>query len=483
MNKVNVFRKSAYAHDRQSKAGLSKRLVAFLLAISMVIASLVIAYLVATGNWLYAAVLVFAPLAFITLLRYPFITLFIWLVLSPFLVQTPSTAERAIYWLVHRLLPLITLGVMIILSVLRVSRRQLPRLGLADYAMLGYVVASVLSIIFQNNTVSATLIRFYDRIFAPMCLYWIIRFSAPTEKTLKWLVPVALYIVSTQILIGAISWVAPAVLPSQWTKYAGIRTTGSLNSVSVFTTAQIFSGLILLYTALNTKSGWKRNLLILGFAVSIFAILVSFSRASWLAGVLVMMGVFLLYPKFMVRLGLWLLPVVLLISGSFFIPFVQTLQTRLYSEDSAQTALSRLPVMVAAYRMFEAKPILGWGYSNFDLYDRQFQGRFGELVNPDEKDLTSHNMYLTLLAEQGLVGFTLYLIPVVWLLFRTLQLRSRFPRRGYKSRNMTYLLWLVILSFVVVMNFAPMVVMFGLGLYWVTLGLISNNLQPHSMVK
>jgi len=483
VSRENIFPKLSDANERLKKVVLSRRTIVILLILGMILTGVVVAYLIATGNWLNAAVLVFALPALATLLRFPFITLIIWMVLSPFLVQTPTDAERAIYWLIHRLLPVLTLGTIIISSTLRVSKRQLPKMSLPDYGMLGYIIVSIISIFYQNPSASNTLIHFYDRIIIPMCLYWVIKLSGPAEETLKLLVPVALYITFSQVLIGTISWIAPSVLPSYWTKYAGIRTTGSLNSVSVFTTTMLFSGMFLLYAGLRTGRGWKRNILLLGYVATIYAVFISFSRANWLAGILVLLGIVKLYPRFMFRLMLRLLPIVLVLGGSLLVTQLQYAEERLYSEDSAHTALSRLPVMVAAYRMFEAKPIFGWGYGNFDRYDRQFQGRFGDLANPDEKDLTSHNMYLTLLAEQGAVGFLLLLIPVLWLLFRTVRLYSYLPREGFKSRNVVYMLWLIILSFFVVMNFAPIVVVFGLGMFWVTLGLIANALESYSQVK
>ena len=133
--------------------------------------------------------------------------------------------------------------------------------------------------------------------------------------------------------------------------------------------------------------------------------------------------------------------------------------------------------------MFEQKPIFGWGYGNFDRYDRQFQGRFGDLVNPVEKDLTSHNVYLTLLAEQGLVGLTLFLAPVILLLYQTVRLKSHLPRRGLLSGKMLNLLWLVILGYFVVNSFSPMVVVFGLSLQWIALGLIANIVQTRTFTK
>lgn len=483
MNREDKFLRVNQFQERAKMIFGSRDSLTILAILGIIIFGLVISRMLAGGNWLFAVVGVFAIPAFIVLLRFPFITLMIWLVLSPFLVQTPTDAERMLFWLVHRMLPVVTIGIMIISSGLRISTRWLPRFGLPEYAMLAYLGVSVISIILLNNSVSATLILFYDRVFIPMCLYWIVRLSTPGESTLKWLVPIALYITVTQVAIGTISWVIPSVLPSTWTKYVGFRTTGSLNSVSVFTTTITFTGVLLLYTALQMKSGWKRNVLILAFLATLYGIFISFSRASWLAGIIVLLGIITLYPRFMTRLLFRLIPVVVLLGGTFMVSQLQFAKERFYSTDSAQSALSRLPVVVAAYRMFEQKPIIGWGYGNFDLYDRQFQGRFGDLVNPDEKDLTSHNMFLTLLAEQGLVGFTLFIFPILWLLFRTIQFRSRLPNNGLNSWRMTYLLWLVVLSFVVVMNFAPIIVVFGLGLFWVSLGLISNTIHSYSPIK
>ncbi len=35
--------------------------------------------------------------------------------------------------------------------------------------------------------------------------------------------------------------------------------------------------------------------------------------------------------------------------------------------------------------MFQARPLFGWGYGNFDRYDREFQGRAADLVNSGKR--------------------------------------------------------------------------------------------------
>ena len=97
-------------------------------------------------------------------------------------------------------------------------------------------------------------------------------------------------------------------------------------------------------------------------------------------------------------------------------------RNRLESEESEESALSRLPVVYASLRMFVEEPSFGFGYENFDRFDREFQRPVGNLVAP-EKDHASHNLYLTIFVEQGVVGFALFCGPAVWWLVRT---RSRW---------------------------------------------------------
>jgi O-antigen ligase len=146
---------------------------------------------------------------------------------------------------------------------------------------------------------------------------------------------------------------------------------------------------------------------------------------------------------------------------------------RLDSEQSEESAVSRLPVVYASVRMFVARPVTGWGYENFDRYDRQFQKAVGDLVYPN-KDHASHNFYLTTLAEQGVVGLLLFLGPVGYWLVGTVKVLPRMPRSGFISRQLLLSLWLVILGHVIVNNFSRMQVQFGLGMWWVVLGLIAS---------
>jgi O-antigen ligase len=134
--------------------------------------------------------------------------------------------------------------------------------------------------------------------------------------------------------------------------------------------------------------------------------------------------------------------------------------------------------MYASLRMFAAKPVFGWGFGNFDKYDRQFQARVGDIVNA-ERDHASHNVYLTLLAEQGIIGFVFFLFPVFWWFWQSLKAWPLLPKQGFWSRKLLVILWAELLFHVVVNNFSNMRAVYGLGIWWVTLALIATFINPY----
>ena len=55
----------------------------------------------------------------------------------------------------------------------------------------------------------------------------------------------------------------------------------------------------------------------------------------------------------------------------------------------------------------------------------------------------------------------------------------RMPATGFISRKLVLILWLVIAGNIVINNFVRVQVSFGLGMWWVTLGLIASLLARH----
>jgi O-antigen ligase len=211
--------------------------------------------------------------------------------------------------------------------------------------------------------------------------------------------------------------------------------------------------------------------------LGVVMVFMTFGRANLLPGAVCVAGLFFVHPKSITRATLVLLPLLVVALGQgLFAGYLNQADSRLDSAESDESALSRLPVVYASLRMFEAKPLFGFGYDNFDRYDREFQSSVGELAAA-EKDHASHNLYLTILAEQGLVGFALYLGPAFCLLVRTKSRIARLKPSGFVSPSFVKILWLGLAAFFVVTNFANMRGTYGLGLWWLTLGLVAAVIE------
>lgn len=450
-------------------APIGQGLVLALIAVGLVGLT---AYLAATGNILLGVALLVAPVAFLMLHRYPWLALLLWFLFLPFFTVTTTSLDRQVYWMVHRFLPPLTILAMWLSAMLKMYARKFPKLGWVEFFMGAYVFVSAISIFFFDDTPLSTFYVFYDRVISPMMIYLIIRWWNPNAAEIRRLVPVILFVVVSQLIIGLISWFAPALLPWQWLEWAGQRTTGSLRSYGAYAAAMIFGAVFLLHEAVHSSSATKRLIYYFAFVLALFGDFLSFSRAAWIAGGLVLLGLFCLYRRPIFRLGLIITPVVLLLFSGPLAGQIAWAQERLNSAESQESALSRLPVYLASVRMLAARPLFGWGYENFNDYDWQFYGRVGDLTGVI-KDRSSHNFYLTLLAEQGLVGFSLFMLPLVILAFRSLKTLSKLPASGFWSKKLVAILWLYLLGYFVINSFQSMKIVFILGLWWVTLALLA----------
>ena len=443
----------------------------FPLGWAALVACLAIAFLVSSGLWFVALGLLLAPPALVLIHRYPLAAVAIWFVVAPLVAVTDSGGVRQVFWLVHRALPPGTLVLIALAWVTGVSDRRLARLGWAEAMMAGYAVVTTLSIVYTSADPMATWVLSYDRVVAPMCLYLIVRLLRPTDRDLRRLLPVVVGLLLAESLIALMSWTVPGLLPPAWL-FEDARTTGSFSDPDVFGAAMLFCGLFVLQAGLRSDR-WPvgRAAALALFTLAMLMGFLTFSRGNWLATIVVVVGALYVCRDHARLLVSVLLPIGIVLVGSGLLAGqLELAGDRLGSPEARESALARLPVAQAAVRMLEQKPLIGWGYGNFDRYSRPFQTRIGDLVDA-EKPRSSHNLYLTTLAEQGLVGFGLYVGPAVYWLVRT---RSSSRRMSRSDRRLVWLLWLGVAAFFIVNNFSVMKLSFGLGLYWLTLGLIGT---------
>jgi O-antigen ligase len=271
-----------------------------------------------------------------------------------------------------------------------------------------------------------------------------------------------------------ISWFAPRALPAKFVDYENHRTIGTMINTNAYITTLVLVGFLVLHYGLQTESKRLRFASIIVFLMTCYGIFISFSRAGWLAGILALVGLAAMYPRFILKTAMVIIPVFALVAGLFLQGQIGWASQRFMSDQSERSALSRVPVFAAAFRMFQIKPVFGWGYGNFDRFDRQFQSPTVGSVAGDNKDHASHNFFLSLIAEQGVVGTLLYLGPLFYWLVQSIKNFGSFRRNGFWSRKILVIFWMTMLSHVIVYNFANMRVVFALGCWWLVLGLIAH---------
>lgn len=453
---------------------LGWQLITGLLVLGGVMALLVVGFL-SLGMWYLAFALLLAGPAFYLLHRYPFAAIMVWLAIGPFLMAGEGGAIRRVYWVVHRALPVGALLVILVVSWLGVRQVKLPKLGWPEMMMAGYLVLTVVSIAYRSLEPMATYIYMYDHVVIPMSLYLLVRLLAPDEEDFKRLVPVLVFFLIAQSVVGILSWVAPQTLPAGWNNREE-RATGTLRHPNVYGVALLFAGLYLAhYGQRVARHPWVRGGTVWLLALSAAMAVVTLSRASWLAALFVTLGLLFVYPRLSRRLmvGAVIVAVVAVGVGGALGPIQEALSARFSSDASSESALSRLPVVVASLRMIETKPVIGWGYENFDRYDHAFVGSIEGLFVPD-RDHASHNLFLTLGAESGLVGLLLYLGPLLWWLAKSRSGARHLPTEGFRSKKFIGILWLAMTAQVIVYNFSNNRVAFGLGVWWLTVGLLAT---------
>jgi O-antigen ligase len=433
-----------------------------------------VALLIARGMWYLAIPIAVSVLVVILFLRYPFVAIILWLLLAPLLQTTPTMPERIIYWIINRVMPPAVLGVIILVALLLPKKNQLMRVGRAELMLVPFLVIGLLSIIlFQPaERILPTLYLFYDRLFIPICLYWIVRLTVPDDTDLKRMLPVILVVAIFQCSVGILTLVAPGAIRPDWRGMGeGARVTGTLRAPGAYTTTLVFLCFILYHAAIHRKPGLIRLIFLSTFAFGCLMVFLSFSRGSWLGGLVAVLGLLVVYPKATLRMVFIISLLMAVFGAGLLANQLDWAAERLQNEKNAQ---ARIVMYHTAGKMIQTRPFFGWGYENFERFRDEFKGRVNNFV-VTEGEIGIHNTFLGIMTEMGLVSFFFYIFPLTWWLWLTIKVFPRMPDNGFWSRRLLMVLWLVILDQIIVNNFMDMTHFpFGVSVWWITLGLIAS---------
>ena len=470
---MEVFGDQGFAHFWETR--FLPRWLPLLLALGL---SLILAVLIVNQTWHLALALTLAIPAAILFVRYPFAGVLIWLLVLPYFLNSPGTVGKLIFWGLHRVMVPAALGLTILSGWLGIREKRPVRIRLADWFMLLFLGLLFANILLFNDRTMRTMVDAYDEIVVPFCMYWLIRASAPDEKDMRLFLGVAFVTLLLQIAIGLSSWFAPQLLPLQWLGLGGARTVGSLRNPAVYSSTLLLLTAVLVHHVMRSKAKGPRVAMLFFLCLALYCVFLSFSRGSWLGASVVLLGLLFVYPRIMLRLVLILGFILLVLGGSVLSDQIAWGWERLTGAEAQNSAESRVTGIDAAIRMTRVRPFFGWGYGNFDEAKESFVRRVGDI---QIHEATSHNTYLTISAELGLIGLFLYLFPAGWLLVRSVKVRRKLPREGHLDSSLLLLLWLVVLDMLIVTNFMDMIRFFSFGttIWWLVLGLIASIIDPY----
>lgn len=171
---------------------------------------------------------------------------------------------------------------------------------------------------------------------------------------------------------------------------------------------------------------WITTIAVFAFALLLIAIFLSYSRAAWLS-IIAAIGVFFLVI-FRIKL-IWVVTALFIVFGIFF-TFQNQIIDRLEKnkQDSSTNLVEHIKSMTnissdasnlerinrwqAAIRLFNEKPIFGWGPGTYQFVYAPYQrSKEKTLISTNLGDKgNAHSEYLGAMAEQGLVGLLVVLL-------------------------------------------------------------------------
>jgi len=168
---------------------------------------------------------------------------------------------------------------------------------------------------------------------------------------------------------------------------------------------------------LTSRRWWSRIASITALSIIFFAILLTMSRSALLSAVLII-GIYLYHYR-----GKWKRFAPAILIALLLLAMPKTFFVRL-QESSHDAGAGRLYIWKAGLRSFEQHAIVGAGLNNFSVTYQHFAGFAPQFMGFDRD---SHNIYLQMGVDFGLVGILLFFLAV-WKQFRRRPLRTSSPQ-------------------------------------------------------
>lgn len=235
-------------------------------------------------------------------------------------------------------------------------------------------------------------------------------------------------------------------------------TLGHPNSLGVYFVLLIFP---LIPLILGEKARIRKALCCLLLVIMVFNIGVCLSRNAWLAlgsGIILLAIVY----NWKILFGLIIAAV-----GALLTP---TLRQRLLEMGMSIFSDGRIKHWAVAIEMFKDKPLTGVGNGNYVTLHAKYIEKYPQYIVLGEENFPTHNSYLKVLSEVGIIGFIPFLLMHVLIVVRGIKVCYLYDNK-YKGIVKGIVVSLVIFLQVNLLDnmwFVPKVT----TIYWILVGII-----------
>jgi O-antigen ligase len=335
-----------------------------------------------------------------------------WLFLAPLFQSSAdgTAAGRALTWALYIAPALIMLG----LTLLR--RERVLEARVIDYLPGAYVAYVIASLALTSDMLQTSPMGSLKAIFTILAIgpvvYYFLTFGPGVQVSSERIVGA---IMVAGIVQGVLALVDAATGWNPWgdTAWQGFDT-GSRAVATLGNPAVLGMLLGVAIACAVATLAWRRPGRLRGVSWVVLVICTPGLLATLTRGPIVATALAVLVPLVLVRRTRVLGASVLAVGAvalAFLAPSLQ--RTEVYQERVAQreTVQTRVALQDWSLRLAAQKPVLGWGYGSFDRVKNTSEFSAEGIPIASVLEATSHDTYLTILVELGLVGLLLLLLP------------------------------------------------------------------------
>lgn len=330
----------------------------------------------------------------------------------------------------------------------RLGEVSLPRLTRVDFVIAAIVVWFYISAIrWPTPTGTPPVARWLFNIAMPSCMYLIVRMIRITRQDVRWMLfgatGLGVYLAITAVLeIGGLhSLVFPRfIVDAEMWEFFGRGRGPLLNPAGngiIMSVGLVAATLALMNADYHKKAFY--GLVILCLLAGIYATL---TRSAWLGGVAAVGIIVWAYsPRYLRVLGLAASLVLVGFAAMGLKDEIVRMKRdkNLTAADAEKSVKLRPLLAVVAWEMFKDRPIAGSGYGHYFAKSIPYHSnRSYGMPLEQARTYYHHNVFLSILVDTGLVGFSLF---AAWLTMLT-SVAWRMARNRLADREVRCVGWI-----------------------------------------